>query len=57
MHRAYKEGYVPFVVFGLALSLESVDLVHVVCLMVASVQEHAMGTKPLIGIQEEGDFC
>lgn len=25
--------------------------------MVASVQEHAVGTKPLVGIQEESDFC
>lgn len=57
MHKPYKEGYVPLVIFGFALSLESVDLVHVVCLMIASVQEHAMGTKPLVGIQEESDFC
>jgi hypothetical protein len=32
------EGHAPFIVFSLALSLESVDLVHVVCLVVASVQ-------------------
>lgn len=48
---------IPFVVLGLAFALEAVDLVHVVRLMVATVQEEAVGTQPLVSVQEEGNLA
>lgn len=34
---------IPFVIFGLALAFESIHLIHVVCFVVAPVEEHAVG--------------
>lgn len=43
--------HVPLVVFGFALSLEAVDAVHVVCLMIATVEEETIWPQPFVGIQ------
>ena len=44
-------------VFGLALALESVDLVHVIRLVVATVEEQAVRTQPLVGVEKKSDFA
>ena len=45
-----------FGVLGLALSLKTIHPVHVVCLVVASVEEERVGVQPLVGVQEQGNF-
>lgn len=45
-----------FVVFCLALTLKAVDLVHVVRLVVAAVDEEGFGVEPFVGVEEEGNF-
>lgn len=47
---------VPVVVLGLALSLEAVYTVHVLCLVVSPVDEEGVGTQPLEGVEGEGDL-
>lgn len=42
----------PLVVLCLAFTLESIYSVHVVCLVVASVQEETVGSQPFVGVQE-----
>ena len=44
------------VVFGAALAFEAVHAVHIVCFMVAAVQEECRGVQPLVGIQEKCNF-
>jgi hypothetical protein len=43
-------------VLGLALSLETVDLVHVVGLVVATVKEDTLGVQPLVGKEGKDDL-
>lgn len=38
-------------VLGLALPLEAIHPVHIVCFMVASVEEEGIGVQPLVGVQ------
>lgn len=45
------------VVLGLALALKPVDPVHVVRLVVPSVEEEAVGVQPLVGKEQQRDFC
>lgn len=46
----------PLVVLGFAFSFKSVHSVHVIGLMVSSVQEESIGTQPLVRIEEQGNF-
>ncbi|PSN68503.1 hypothetical protein BS50DRAFT_367370 [Corynespora cassiicola Philippines] len=45
-----------FSVLGPALALEAVHPVHVVCLVVSTVEEEAVRVQPLVGVEEKGDF-
>lgn len=45
--------HVPIVILGLAFALEAVNLVHVVGLVVAAVQEEAIGPQPLVCIKQQ----
>lgn len=47
----------PLVVLGLAFSFETINLVHIVRLVVATVEEDPVGTKHLVCVEEQGDFC
>lgn len=47
----------PLVVLGLALAFETINLVHIVCLVVSTVEENPVGTKHLVGVEDQGDFC
>lgn len=44
---------VPFVILSLAFSLEAIHSVHVISLMVASVQEERRRSQPLVRIQQQ----
>jgi hypothetical protein len=44
------------VVLGLAFTLETIDSVHVVCLVVSTVQEELLRSQPLVSIQEQSDL-
>lgn len=52
----YNGKPLPFIILGLDFTLETVDLVHVVRLVVATVQEEAVGSQPLVGVQKQGNF-
>lgn len=45
-----------FVVLGLALAFEPIDLVHIIRLVVSAVEEDSVGAQPLVGIQEQSNF-
>lgn len=45
------------VVLGLAFTLKAIHSVHVVCLVIAAVQEHGFRVQPLVSVQQEGDFA
>jgi hypothetical protein len=47
----------PFVVLGFALALETIHTVHVVGLVIASVQKEAMRSQPLVGIEQQSNLC
>lgn len=56
-HQSNPRISVPLVVFGLAFALKAVDLVHVVRLVVAAVQEETVRAQPLVSVQEEGNLA
>lgn len=41
----------PLIVLGFALAFEAVYLVHIICLVVSSVQEEVLGPQPLVGVE------
>ena len=45
-----------FVVLGFALALEAIYLVHVVRLVVSTVEEELIRSQPLVCIQEKSDL-
>ena len=45
------------IVFCLAFSFESVHPVHVIGLVVTSIDEEGARPQPFICIEEKGDFC
>lgn len=47
----------PLVVLRLALTLEAVDAVHVVRLVVAAVEEEGLWPQPLVRVQQQRDLC
>lgn len=46
----------PLVVLGLALALEAVDPVHVICLVVSTVQEELVRSQPLVSVEEQSNL-
>lgn len=46
----------PLVVLGLAFTFEPIDLVHIIRLVISAVEENSVGTKPLVGVQEQSNF-
>jgi len=46
----------PLVVFVLAFAFKAVSLVHIICLMVAPVDEEAVGPHPLVRIEQQSDL-
>ena len=53
---AYDTKISPLVVLGLALALEAVDSVHVVCLVVSTVQEELVRSQPLVSVEEQSNL-
>lgn len=49
--------YVPLIVLGLALALKTIDAVHVVRLVVSTVEEEAAWSQHLVSVQEQCDFA
>jgi len=47
----------PLVVFVLALSLKSVHPVHVICLVVTTVDKEVVGTEPFVCVKKEGNLA
>lgn len=45
------------IVLGLAFTLETVNPVHVVRLVVAAIQEESIWPQPLVGIQQQSDLA
>lgn len=43
-------------IFGLALALEPVDLVHVIRFVVTTVEEESVRPQPFVGVQKQGDL-
>lgn len=46
----------PLVVLGLALSFETVDTVHIIRLVVTTVEEEAVRTQPLVGVEQQSNL-
>lgn len=42
----------PLVVLGLAFSLKTVDLVHIIRFMISTIQEEVVWSQPLVGVQQ-----
>lgn len=42
---------IPLVVLGLAFSFKAVDLVHVIRLVVTTIQEEAIGAQPFVSVE------
>lgn len=51
MESSVVKRHAPFVVFGFALSLKSVDAIHVIRLMVAAIEEETIWSQPFVGVQ------
>lgn len=48
--------FLPLVVLGLAFALETINSVHIISLVVSTVQEELLRSQPLVSIQEQSDL-
>ena len=46
----HQGGTIPFIILGSAFALKSIHLIHIIRLVVSSVQEHARGPQPLVSV-------
>jgi hypothetical protein len=47
----------PLVIFSLTLAFESINLIHIIRLVVSTVQEETVGPQPLVSVKQQRNFA